>query len=105
MERMRNRRMGNSPRRRGAVGGARATVPTRTARPGSGQAETPALQPMFDPAQPPTRAVLTARLGAAAGAWRSAISRATRREPSLEEAWHFAGAKIGWSLRLVDGER
>jgi hypothetical protein len=60
---------------------------------------------MFDPTQPPTGAGLTARLGAAAGLWRSAVSQATERAPGLAEAWHFAGAKIGWSLRLVDGDR
>lgn len=69
------------------------------------QEETVALPPMFDPAKPPQRATLDATLGAAAPLWHSAIRRAVSRAPQLAEAWHFAGPRIGWSLRLVDGDR
>ncbi|MBK6316397.1 MAG: DUF3788 family protein [Blastocatellia bacterium] len=64
-----------------------------------------ALEPMFDPSQQPQRATLNAYLGAAAPLWSSVIDRARERVPQLAEAWHFAGPKVGWSLRLVDGDR
>ncbi|MGB5036375.1 MAG: DUF3788 family protein, partial [Blastocatellia bacterium] len=60
---------------------------------------------MFDPSQQPQRATLNAYLGAAAPLWSSVIDRARERVPQLAEAWHFAGPKVGWSLRLVDGDR
>lgn len=60
---------------------------------------------MFDPSQQPPRATLDAYLGSAAALWWSAISQAMRRAPQLAEAWHFAGPKVGWSLRLTDGDR
>lgn len=60
---------------------------------------------MFDPSHEPQRATLDARLGQAAPLWDAAIRRAVKHAPQLKEAWHFAGKKIGWSLRLVDGER
>jgi hypothetical protein len=64
-----------------------------------------AVQSMFDPSQPPTLATLNTYLGAAAPLWDSVIDQAVRRTPQLVEAWHFAGPRIGWSLRLVDGDR
>lgn len=60
---------------------------------------------MFDPSQPPTRTALHPYLGPAALVWETAIRHARKRAPQLTEAWHFAGLKIGWSLRLVDGDR
>jgi hypothetical protein len=61
--------------------------------------------PLFDPARQPARADLDARLGAAAPLWHKAIAESARQLPQVAEAWHFAGAKIGWSLRLMDGAR
>jgi hypothetical protein len=61
--------------------------------------------PTFDPARPPARADLDAWLGAAAPLWHKAIAQTARHLPQVAEAWHFAGPRIGWSLRLMDGER
>lgn len=61
--------------------------------------------PLFDPVRQPVRADLDARLGAAAPLWHKAIAKTARHLPQVTEAWHFAGAKIGWSLRLMDGAR
>lgn len=60
---------------------------------------------MFDPAAPPSPTALHERLGAAATLWDAIIAAAKQRAPKVTEAWHFAGKKIGWSLRLVDGDR
>ena len=60
---------------------------------------------MFNPSKQPPRAILNAHLGAAAPLWSSAIGKAFERVPQLAEEWHFAGPKVGWSLRLVDGDR
>lgn len=62
-------------------------------------------RPLFDPSRPPPRAAVDSCLGAAAPLWNSIIGRAVTRAPRLAEAWHFAGPKIGWSLRLVDDDR
>lgn len=64
-----------------------------------------AFQSMFDPSQSPPRATVTSYLGVAASLWDSVIGQAIKRAPQLAEAWHFAGPKVGWSLRLVDGDR
>lgn len=60
---------------------------------------------MFDASQPPSRGPVDACLGTAAALWYALIGQAIRRAPQLAEAWHFAGPRIGWSLRLVDGDR
>ncbi len=70
-----------------------------------GKEATLALEPMFDPSKQPPRATLDAYLGTAAPLWSSAIGKALERVPQLAEVWHFAGPKVGWSLRLVDGDR
>ena len=64
-----------------------------------------ALQSMFDSSQQPLRSTVTTYLGSSAPLWSSVIAQAIKRAPQLAEAWHFAGPKIGWSLRLVDGDR
>ena len=60
---------------------------------------------MFDPSQQPLHSTVTTYLGASAPLWSSVIAQAIKRAPQLAEAWHFTGPKIGWSLRLVDGDR
>lgn len=60
---------------------------------------------MFDPAVPPEPAALSAQLGSAASQWEYAIAATRRRAPQLSQTWHFAGPKIGWSLRLLQGAR
>jgi hypothetical protein len=44
-------------------------------------------------------------LGRAAPLWEAAIDLAREGSPRVVEAWHFAGPKTGWTLRLVDGAR
>lgn len=63
------------------------------------------LQPMFDASRPPERNQLTAILGDAAPLWDAVIDSVRMRAPQQIEHWHFAGQKIGWSLRLVEKAR
>lgn len=63
------------------------------------------IQPMFDASRPPERNHLTGVLGDAAPLWDAVIDSVRMRAPQLIEHWHFAGQKIGWSLRLVEKAR
>jgi hypothetical protein len=69
---------------------------TRAARP---------CKAMFDTSGEPAPRTLTACLGAAAPLWAAVIDAARKHFPHLVEVWKFAGAKVGWSLRLVDRDR
>jgi Protein of unknown function (DUF3788) len=60
---------------------------------------------MFDPSHAPERNTLNPYLGDAASLWDAVIRSARQRAPQLVETWHFAGAKVGWSLRLVEKAR
>lgn len=60
---------------------------------------------MFDPSHAPERNTLAAYLGDAAPLWDAVVRSARQRAPQLDETWHFAGPKVGWSLRLVEKAR
>jgi Protein of unknown function (DUF3788) len=60
-----------------------------------------AIQSMYDASRHPGPAALRARLGKATHLWEAVIGLARARSPQLVEAWHFAGLKVGWTLRLV----
>lgn len=60
---------------------------------------------LFDPARPPDADALARYLGNAAPLWNAVIDIARRRAPHLAETWHFAGARVGWSSRLMDKAR
>lgn len=60
---------------------------------------------MFDASRPPERNHLTGILGDAAPLWDAVIDSVRIRAPQLIEHWHFAGQRIGWSLRLVEKAR
>lgn len=53
----------------------------------------------------PETTALRARLGDAAPLWKDAVGLTRERSPTLTEAWHFAGPRVGWTLRLVEGAR
>ena len=67
------------------------------------------MRPLHHPLQihslPPKPEDLRALLGNAAPLWEAVISLVREGSPNLTEVWHFAGSKIGWSLRLVDDAR
>jgi hypothetical protein len=64
------------------------------------------LSAFGDKATPPTEAALRRTLGpAAAGAWAALVDHVGGTYPPAVERWSFAGAKYGWSLRLVRGDR
>jgi hypothetical protein len=56
---------------------------------------------MYDASHRPRPAALRAHLGKATDLWEAVIGLACGRSPQLAEAWHFAGVKVGWTLRLV----
>ena len=60
---------------------------------------------MRDPARQPDPGALLEYLGAAAPLWNSLIAMTCERSVDLVQAWHFAGPRIGWSLRLVESAR
>jgi hypothetical protein len=64
-----------------------------------------ALSAFDDKSHPPDPAELREMLGAAAELWDAAISETTAHHAPIEPRWNFSGAKYGWSLRLVRGER
>ena len=64
-----------------------------------------ALQAIFDPSHSPERDALTTYLRDAAPLWDAVVRSVRKRSPQLVEAWHFAGPRIGWSLRLVEKAR
>jgi hypothetical protein len=64
-----------------------------------------ALSSLDDRTHAPAPAELATALGPSAPLWRQLITDAARDYPPIEEAWHFAGARFGWSLRLKRGAR
>ena len=58
------------------------------------------LSAFDDPAQKPRDEVLSRTLGGTARLWRQVIENTSADHGATEAAWHFAGAKFGWSLRL-----
>jgi hypothetical protein len=64
-----------------------------------------ALSVFEDKAHRPTPAELAAALGRAAPHWRALASRLVSVHGPLEEEWHHAGARFGWSMRLKQGKR
>ena len=64
-----------------------------------------ALSAFDDPARPPAPAELARRLAGAAPLWKALVAHVAKAYPPVEEVWNFAGAKFGWSLRLVQKGR
>jgi hypothetical protein len=64
-----------------------------------------AAQSMFDPSHSPEWAALATYLGDAAPLWNAIIGSVRKRAPQLVETWHFAGPKVGWTLRIVEKSR
>ena len=60
---------------------------------------------MLDPSKEPDADALADFLGGAAPPWNRLIAMTVERAAHLAQAWHFAGARTGWSLRLLDGAR
>lgn len=60
-----------------------------------------ALSVFEDTAQAPDAAAVARALGAAAGLWRELVAGIEASHPPVEELWKHAGAKFGWSLRLI----
>ena len=58
-----------------------------------------------DGSRHPDARALRACLGKASPLWAAAVDLTRKRSPRLTEAWHFAGPRAGWTLRLVDGSR
>jgi hypothetical protein len=64
-----------------------------------------ALSVFEDKSHRPTAAELAAALGRAAPHWRALATRLARAHGPLDEEWHHAGARYGWSMRLKQGKR
>lgn len=60
---------------------------------------------MEDSSRPPKTADLEALLGGSAKLWYRVVDSMASRKPPIKEVWHFAGDALGWSLRLMKGER
>ncbi len=63
------------------------------------------LSAFEDRARAPGAAELARVLGPAQAAWSALVARVREAHPPIEERWSFGGAKFGWSMRLVRGER
>jgi hypothetical protein len=64
-----------------------------------------ALSAFDDKAHPPTPAAVRRVLGRAAGAWERIVAVIGEDHAPVVETWAHPGAKYGWSMRLVRGER
>lgn len=64
-----------------------------------------ALSAFDDPKAAPTAAAIAEVLGKATSVWVGLKDGLCREFAPLDEAWAFAGAKFGWSLRLKRGKR
>jgi hypothetical protein len=74
-------------------------------RPDLGGTEAVTFERMYDASHRPEPDAVRAYLGRAASLWEAVLGLARERSPQLVETWHFAGAKVGWSLRLVEKTR
>jgi hypothetical protein len=61
--------------------------------------------PWFEASRVPGRDTLVHCLGGAIASWDAVTTAVRGRAPELAEVWHFAGPKVGWSLRLIDKAR
>ncbi len=64
-----------------------------------------ALSALDNPNTAPTAKTIAKALDEAASVWVSLKDGLCREFAPLEEVWAFAGAKLGWSLRLKRGKR
>ncbi|MCC6551688.1 MAG: DUF3788 family protein [Polyangiaceae bacterium] len=64
-----------------------------------------ALSALDDPNTAPTEESIAKVLGKAGSVWASLKDELCREFAPLDEVWAFAGAKLGWSLRLKRGNR
>lgn len=64
-----------------------------------------ALSAFDDSSRQPTAAGLRKVLGVSEPLWRELIAHATDAFAPISEAWGFAGAKFGWSLRIKRADR
>lgn len=64
-----------------------------------------ALSAFDDSSRQPTAAGLRKVLGASEPLWLELIAHAAGAYPPVSEAWSFAGAKFGWSLRIKRADR
>ncbi|MGK2858898.1 MAG: DUF3788 family protein [Thermoanaerobaculia bacterium] len=64
-----------------------------------------ALSAFDDPAQPPSPDELRHALGPSAGLWAALLEHVHSAHAPLSEIWRHAGARFGWSLRLLRKER
>lgn len=64
-----------------------------------------ALSAFDEKAHPPGLPKLRAVLGRSAGPWDELISSVAAAHAPIVEAWSFAGAKYGWSLKLKRKDR
>lgn len=64
-----------------------------------------ALSAFEDPAQPPSPRELRDALGSSADRWAALLQHVHSAYAPLSELWRHAGAKFGWSLRLLQKER
>ena len=67
--------------------------------------ETMALSAFDDKAKKPKAADLEKMLGRSFALWSGLIDHAASKYAPLDEAWNFAGANWGWSLRLKQKKR
>lgn len=54
---------------------------------------------------PPSPDDLAGTLGKSASLWTGFLEGATASAGTVRQVWNFSGAKFGWSLRLMKGDR
>ena len=64
-----------------------------------------ALSAFEDPAHPPSSDELRSALGSSADLWAALLQHVHSAYAPLSELWRHAGARFGWSLRLMQKER
>ncbi|MCM2315643.1 MAG: DUF3788 domain-containing protein [Thermoanaerobaculia bacterium] len=64
-----------------------------------------ALSAFEDPARPPSSDELRQALGSSAKRWAALLEHVHSAHGPFTELWRHAGAKFGWSLRLMQKER
>lgn len=63
------------------------------------------LSSLDNKATKPDSSELKRVLGSSFRLWNQLVSRIGRQHAPIDEKWNYAGAKFGWSLRLIRKER
>jgi hypothetical protein len=86
-------------------GAERLRLPNSLRTNGCGKEGRVALSAFDDGSHPPGPGELETVLGPAAPIWEQLVARVVATHAPVTEAWNFAGARWGWSLRLKRKDR